>query len=107
MRLLLDESVPHPLSASLSGHEVESAQSMGWSGIENGELLRVAADAGFDAPITVDKGFEFEQNLDQLALTVAILSAGSNRIENLILLVPTLLERLMEAEPNSLIKIGA
>ncbi|MCA1841154.1 MAG: DUF5615 family PIN-like protein [Actinomycetota bacterium] len=106
MRLLLDESVPHTLAASLTGHAVETAQSMGWAGVRNVELLQRGAEAGFDAFITVDKGFEFEQNTDMLPLTVAILRARSNRVENLMLLVPNLIAKLTESEPGSLIKIS-
>lgn len=31
-------------------------QEMGWAGYGNGELLRIAADGGFEALVTVDKG---------------------------------------------------
>lgn len=73
MKLLLDENLPHPMRHELTGHEVFSAAYMNWSGIENGELLRLAADAGFDALITNDRGLEHEQNLATLPLAVIVL----------------------------------
>ncbi len=42
MRILLDECVPRPLRNELPGHEVRTVRQMGWLGIENGDLLRLA-----------------------------------------------------------------
>jgi hypothetical protein len=39
MRILLDECVPVQIRNALVGHDVSTAQKMGWSGIGNGELL--------------------------------------------------------------------
>ena len=47
MRLLLDESVPVRLRRYLPSHSVRTVVEMGWSGIKNGDLLRLAA-ASFD-----------------------------------------------------------
>jgi len=55
MRLLLDESVPRKLAWEFpSDMEIRSVPQMGWAGKKNGELLREAAGAGFDAFITAD-----------------------------------------------------
>lgn len=107
MRLLLDESVPRPLISRLGGHEADTTQALGWAGVINGELLRRAAEAGYDALLTVDKGFEFQQSISRLPLTVAILRASSNRLEDLEPLLSELVARLQEAEPCSLVKVGA
>jgi hypothetical protein len=60
VKILLDENLPHQLRPELAGHDVFTAAYMSWSGIENGELLRLAAGAGFDAVITNDRGLEYE-----------------------------------------------
>lgn len=45
MRVLLDENLPHQLrSILLGGIEAVTVSYLGWKGIENGELLRIAAD---------------------------------------------------------------
>lgn len=65
MRLLLDEPVPRGLAASFPDHfEVQTVPRMGWAGTGNGALLRLAADHGFDALITVDRGIAHKQNPD-------------------------------------------
>ena len=61
---------------------------MGWAGTRNGALLRLAADNGFDALLTVDRGFAHQQNLDDLPLPVVIMLAASNRPDELRPLVP-------------------
>lgn len=63
MRVLLDECVPIQIRGALSGHEVSSAQRMGWGGISNGDLLDAAEKAGFDLFIVADKNLRYQQNL--------------------------------------------
>lgn len=43
MRILLDECLPFELAAELVGHDVRTVQQEGWAGVENGELLHLAA----------------------------------------------------------------
>ena len=69
---------------------------MGWAGSTNGDLLRLAAANGFDALITVDRGFEYQQNVSQLPLPVVIVIAARNRMEDLQPLVPAIVAALME-----------
>ena len=89
MRLLLDESAPRPLRTSFpAAGEVRTVPQTGWAGTGNGALLGLAADSGFDALLTVDRGFAHQQNLDDLPLPVVILLAASNRPDELRPLVP-------------------
>jgi cell division protein FtsI/penicillin-binding protein 2 len=91
----------------LGGHEVFTATFMGWSGVENGELLAVAASKGFDAVLTTDRGMEYEQNPGGLPLSVIVIGAASNAIEDLRPLLPKVLAVLKTLEPKSLVKIQA
>ena len=61
---------------------------MAWAGTGNGTLLGLAADSGFDALLTVDRGFAHQQNQDDLPLPVVIMLASSNRPDELRPLVP-------------------
>ena len=73
MKLLIDENLPHKLRTLLGaggGHGCFTAVWMGWGGIRNGELLRLAGQNGFDAFVTNDRGFEHEQNTAALPLAV-------------------------------------
>ena len=67
---------------------------MGWAGTGNGALLTLAADSGFDALVTVDRGFAHQQNQDDLPLPVVIMLAASNRPDDLQPLMPDVIEVL-------------
>ncbi len=89
MKLLLDESAPKRLASSFPERfYVRTVQQMGWAGSKNGELLVLAAASGFDALVTVDRGFEHEQNADDLPVPVVIVIAARNRLQELRPLVP-------------------
>jgi len=45
---------------------------MGWSGVKNGQLLRLAA-LEFEAFITVDKNFQYQQDLLSLPIAAIVL----------------------------------
>jgi len=83
VKLLLDENLPQQMRLELPGHDVFTVSYMKWSGIENGALLRLAAEAGFDAVITNDHGLEYEQNLQSLPVAVVVLMLPSNTIESI------------------------
>lgn len=80
--------------------------SLGWAGVANGALLKQAAEHGFDAFLTPDRGFAFQQNLAVLPVVVVILRARSNRLEDLRPLVPALLEKLADP-PQRLLTISS
>jgi len=88
MKLLLDENLPHQLRHEITGHDCATIAYMGWSGIENGELLSRAASAGFDGILTKDEGMEYELNLVNLPVAVVILHAPSNRMDDIRPLCP-------------------
>lgn len=106
MRVLLDESLPRPLSELLVGHDVSTVAQIGWTGLKNGALLRRAA-AKFDVVLTADHNIEFQQNLKQLPVAIVVLIAATNRIESLAPLVPKILEHLDSLEPKTLVRVGA
>jgi hypothetical protein len=76
MRILLDHNTPAPLRYALTGHEVEIAYERGWAELTNGDLLRMAEDAGFEVLITTDKGIRYQQNLAGRKLAIAVLSTN-------------------------------
>lgn len=52
-RVLLDENLPRLLKRELPGFEVHTVAEMGWAGVKNGKLLRLA-EAEFDILVTAD-----------------------------------------------------
>jgi hypothetical protein len=77
MRILLDENIPRPLRGILTGHDVRTVPEMGWAGYLNGRLLDEAEKAGFEAFITGDQNFAFQQNLAGRNIAVIIFSTNA------------------------------
>ena len=69
---------------------------MGWAGSTNGELLHRAAVGGFDALVTVDRGFEYQQDVSNLPIPGVIMIAARNRMQDLQSLVPGVIAVLSE-----------
>ena len=99
MRVFLDECVDWRLSRNIVGHQVMTARQMGWTSIENGELLALAAQE-FDVFVTVDRNLSFQQNLGVLSIPVIVLHAPTNRLADLRRLVPELLAAIATAKPG-------
>jgi hypothetical protein len=106
MRLLLDECMPKRLKQELSGHEVSTVQEMGWAGIKNGTLLRLASGK-FDALLTVDQGIEYQQNLAGLVIGLVVLLSASNDIDDLRPLLPATEEVLKLLQPGQVVRVGS
>jgi hypothetical protein len=105
MRILLDESLPRRPRDEIAGYLVKTVAEMGWSAIDNGELLRRAADH-FEVFVTADQNLQFQQNLGALPLAVIVLVSKTNRVEDLRPLIPELLARLPNLQGKSLVRIG-
>ena len=72
MRVLFDQGTPAPLRRALTAHEVSTAFELGWSNLENGDLLR-AAEGKFKVFVTTDKNLRYQQNLDGRQLAILVL----------------------------------
>jgi hypothetical protein len=73
VRILFDQGTPVPLRRSLPGHVVETAYERGWNMLENGDLLKAAETAGFEAIVTTDQNLRYQQNLPQRQLAILVL----------------------------------
>lgn len=99
MRVLLDECVPRPLRAELVGHEVRTVAEVGWAGVKNGALMRLAATQ-FDALLTVDRALEYQQNFSGLTIAVVVIIAPSNDVDVLRPFMASVREALLRAKPG-------
>ncbi len=78
---------------------------IGWSTIENGELLALA-EKEFDVFVTVDRNLSFQQHLPAFTIAVIVLRAVSNRLADLQPLVPELLASIPEAKRGAVSYVG-
>lgn len=77
----------------------------GWGGIANGKLLALAA-AEFDVFIAVDRNLSFQQHLTKFDIAVVLLIAKTNRVNDLVTLVPDLLAILSRATKGAVTHVG-
>jgi len=76
MNILLDECTPHAVKKRLPHLAIRTVLEMGWSGVKNGVLLKLA-DQQFDVLITSDKNLRYQQNLTRTKLAFLLLPTNS------------------------------
>ncbi len=99
MRVLLDECLPKRLIRHLPGHEVPTVPQAGWASIKNGALLALA-EGKFEVFITVDRNLSHQQHLPKYRIAVLVVSVRSNRLGDLLPLVPAILAALPGCKPG-------
>jgi hypothetical protein len=77
---------------------------MGWESLVNGALLAMAATQ-FQVLLTTDSGLRFQQNVAKLPIGVVALRAHSNRLADLLPLVPKVEAALLTIQPGQLVEI--
>jgi hypothetical protein len=105
MRILIDECIDERFRNSLPGHHCQTARYAGLAGLKNGDLLEAAETAKFDLFLTVDQGVEYQQNLTARKIAIVIFCAKSNRLKDLLPLVPACLAGIESIQPGQVLRI--
>lgn len=105
MKVLLDECLPRKLKRHFSAHDVATVPEMGWAGVKNGKLLRLAESA-FDVFITIDSGIQYQQNLLTVQIGVVVLMSPDNTIETLQSLVSSMLKAIDSIQPGQIVRVS-
>lgn len=95
------------MRAELTGHDVRTVPEMGWAGLKNGELLRPMAGQGFEALLTVDRSLRHQQNLQAAGVAVLVLVSASNRLDDLVPLMPAVHKALGSVKPGDVVEVSA
>jgi hypothetical protein len=106
MKLLLDECVDERLRHSFAGHESQTARYAKLAGMKNGALLAAAESAGFEVLVIVDQNMPDQQNLSTRKLALLILCAPTNKLRDLVSLVPAALGALATIQPGQVVRIS-
>ena len=106
MKILLDECIPPKLKCSLPDHQCHTVPEAGLAGRKNGFLLDLAEQAGFEIFVTMDRGLEYQQNLEGRSIAILILRGKSNRLADLLPLVPDLLRAMKLARKGEIRRIA-
>jgi hypothetical protein len=104
MRILIDECLDWRLCRAVTAHNCASVQKMGWTGLANGTLLKVAEEA-FDVFLTGDRNVGFQQGLRQYNIAVIVLHAPSTQLRDTQPLMPKVIELLSTVRSGEVIDV--
>jgi predicted nuclease of predicted toxin-antitoxin system len=107
MRILIDECIDERFRTLLSSHDCQTVRYTGLAGRKNGELLRAAEEAKFDAFLTVDHGIEYQQDLTGRNIAIIILRPKSNRLSDLLPHVSACLAHIESITPVKSLELAA
>lgn len=93
MNVFVDECVTKRLMPYLTGHHFVHATDTALRSTKNGALLRAVAP-DFDVFLTTDRNLPAQQNLQTFALAVVIMRGVSNKLEDVLPLLPGTLAAL-------------
>ena len=105
MKLLLEECLDERLRLRFSDRDCQTARFANLSGLSDNELLDAAEAAGFEVLITVDQRIPYQQNLENRTISIVILVAATNRLEDLEAPAGQLLAKLASLSPGQVLTI--
>jgi predicted nuclease of predicted toxin-antitoxin system len=107
MKILIDECLPAALRETLTalGHECETVRRAGYGSKKNGELLSLA-EGRWDVLLTSDRRIKYQQNMTGRQVSIVVLRAKSNRMEDLLPLMPSCAQALLSVSPGQIIEVG-
>ena len=107
MCVLLDENLDWRLVRYFDADfQVTTVSRQGWKGKRNSELLQ-QAEAAFDVLVTMDRSIEHQQNLSKYNIGVILISARSNRTQNIQPAMLRVNEVLRKVQPGQVIHVAA
>ncbi len=108
MKILLDECLPVKLKGTLAelGHECQTVRQAGFGSKKNGELLAIA-EGRWDVLLTSDRNIKYQQNLAGRNICILILCAKSNRMSDLLPLMPECAQALQAVLSGRVVEVGS
>ncbi len=104
MRVLIDACLPVKLQQHLSLEGTATVREKGWQRLKNGDLL-TRAQREFDVLITMDKSIPSQQHLAKYSIGLLIVRAPSNRLPDLLPLIPKMLVAIPRMVPGAAVLI--
>src|ERR1700675_1198848 len=107
MRILIDECLPVALKGNLiaMGHECQTVRYAGFGSKKNGELLTLA-EGLWDVLLTSDRNIKYQQNMTGGSVSIQIHCVKSNRMKDLLPLMPACEQELLSIQPGQVVEVG-
>jgi predicted nuclease of predicted toxin-antitoxin system len=98
MKVLLDECITKRLKSKLDIFDVYTVSDLGWSGVKNGNLMKLCLDNHFDVLLTIDKNMVYQQNIKKYPLSIVVFNSLTSKIEELVLFIPSFIRQSTDFE---------
>ena len=107
MKILIDECLPAALKGILTalGHDCETVRRAGYGSKKNGELLSLAEDH-WNVLLTSDRNIKHQQNMAGRKISIVILCAKTNRLKDLLPLIPACAQTLLTLSPGRILEVA-
>ena len=89
----------------LIGHETQTVRQAGFGSKKNGELLTLA-EGRWDVLLTSDRNIKHQQNMTGRSVSILILCAKTNRMKDLLPLMPACAEALLSIQAGRVVEVG-
>ena len=80
MRIFIDACIDPRVREAFPDHEVRTAVELGWHRLKDSALVEFLQDQ-FDVLVTIDQGFEHQQNLKTLRFGLLIIHVYQNKVK--------------------------
>ena len=107
MKILIDECLPAALKETLTvlRFECETVRRAGYGSKKNGELLSLA-EGRWDVLLTSDRRIKYQQNMTGRRISIVVLRAKSNRMKDLLPLMPSCKQALLSVSQGQIVEVG-
>jgi predicted nuclease of predicted toxin-antitoxin system len=107
MKILIDECLPAALKGKLiaMGHECQTVRQAGFGAKKNGELLTLA-ESRWDVLLTSDRNIKYQQNMAGRSVSILILCVKTNRMKDVLPLMPACAQALLSIRPGQVVEVG-
>jgi predicted nuclease of predicted toxin-antitoxin system len=108
-RILIDECINPRLASrlrlALPDDPVETVRDVGWAG-QRDHVLLPQIQGRFEVFLTIDKGFEFEHNLERLSFGIVVLEAVNNQMPSYERLLEELIRQIRIVAPGHVVRVS-
>lgn len=104
LKIVLNSCVPAPFRHSIAGHQVFTSHYLGFGDLQDKELLD-RLEGKYDALVTCDRGIPWQQNFAGRNIAIVVLKTRTNKMQDLLGLVPKLLAVLDRVKPGEVLEV--
>jgi len=101
---VLDNCVPRTILRRLPGLGAKAVRDFGWASVDDGPLLDRLEDVG-DAFEAIEQNLPFQQRLHDRPFGTIVLCARTNRLIDLLPLIPQLLATIPVVRPGQVMEL--